>query len=47
MKRKDRRTIWTKNPGRCGDLAAIVRWPLVEVRLYNIFPIVVHLSQES
>ena len=27
----DRRTIGTKN---CGEVAAIERWPLVEVRLY-------------
>ena len=31
----DRRTIGTENPGRCGEVAAIERWPLVEVRLYH------------
>ena len=30
----DRRTIGTKNPGRCGEVAAIERWLLVEVQLY-------------
>ena len=31
----DKRTIGTKNLGRCGEVAAIEleRWPLVEVRL--------------
>ena len=29
----DRRTIGTKNPGRCGEVAAIERLPLVEVQL--------------
>ena len=33
----DRRTIGTKNPGRCREVAAIERWPLVEVRLCNVF----------
>ena len=33
----DRRKIGTKDPGRCGEVAAIERWPLVEVRLYLIF----------
>ena len=34
----DRRTctIGTKNPGRCGEVATIERWPLVEVRLYEL-----------
>ena len=30
----DRRMIGTKNPGRCGEVAAIERWLLVEARLY-------------
>ena len=35
VKSMDRRTIGTKNPGRCGEVATIERWPLVEVQLYS------------
>ena len=31
----DQRTVGMKNPGRCGEVAVIERWPLVEDRLYS------------